>query len=77
MAVDQDVAFTAGVLFARTEGIMPAPESTHALAACIEHARSCTASGSEEVLVVGLSGHGLLDLSAYDAYLHGELPASV
>jgi tryptophan synthase beta chain len=77
VAIDQEVAFTAGVLFARTEGIVPAPESNHALAACIEHARSCTASGREEVLVVGLSGHGLLDLSAYDAYLHGELPPSV
>ncbi len=75
VAIDQDVAFNAGVLFARTEGIVPAPESNHAIAACVDYAKECTAAGREEVLVIGLSGHGLLDLSAYDAYLHGGLPA--
>jgi tryptophan synthase beta chain len=74
VAIDQDDAFNAGVLFARTEGIVPAPESNHAIAACIDHAKLCGATGRDEVLVIGLSGHGLLDLAAYDAHLHGELP---
>ncbi len=74
VAFDQRDAFDAGVLFARSEGIVPAPESNHAIAACIDHAKLCTTTGRDEVLVIGLSGHGLLDLAAYDAHLHGELP---
>ncbi len=65
--------FAAGVLFARSEGIVPAPESAHALAAVVQEAHACTESGAEKVLVVGLSGHGHLDLPAYEAYLHGDL----
>ena len=72
-AVRQNDTFAAGVLFARTEGIVPAPESTHALAAMVEEAHRCTESGEEKVIVVGLSGHGHLDLTAYDAYLRGDL----
>jgi tryptophan synthase beta chain len=75
VAYDQQDAFDAGVLFARTEGIVPAPESNHAIAACIDHAKLCATTGRDEVLVIGLSGHGLLDLAAYDAHLHGELPS--
>ena len=75
VAFDQQDAFDAGVLFARTEGIVPAPESNHAIAACIDHAKLCATTGRDEVLVIGLSGHGLLDLAAYDAHLHGELPS--
>ncbi len=75
VALDQQDAFDAGVLFARTEGIVPAPESNHAIAACIDHAKLCATTGRDEVLVIGLSGHGLLDLAAYDAHLHGDLPS--
>lgn len=66
VAIDQDDAFAAGVEFARAEGIIPAPESTHAVAAAIAHARATT---EPEVIVIGLSGNGLLDLPAYDSYV--------
>ncbi|MCM3534682.1 tryptophan synthase beta chain [Cellulosimicrobium aquatile] len=66
VAVDQDEAFTAGTLFARSEGIIPAPESTHAVAAAVAHARAAT---EPEVIVLGLSGNGVLDLPAYAAYV--------
>ncbi len=69
-AVAQTDAFAAAVEFARTEGIVPAPESAHAIAAAAEYARTVT---EPEVIVIGLSGHGQLDLPAYAAYLHGEL----
>ena len=66
--------------FARTEGILPAPEPTHALAATIEEALRCKETGEEKVILTALCGHGLLDLSAYQSYLAGqvtdfELPA--
>jgi len=73
VAVPQGDTFAAGVLFARTEGIVPAPETTHALAAMVTEANACTESGEEKVIVVGLSGHGHLDLTAYEAYLAGNL----
>lgn len=73
VAVPQSDTFAAGVLFARTEGIVPAPESTHALAAMLAEARAAVETGEEKVIVVGLSGHGHLDLPAYEAYLHGDL----
>lgn len=66
VAIEQQDAFDAGILLARTEGIVPAPESTHALAAAIERARN---SDEEEVIVVGLSGHGHLDLPSYQDFL--------
>ncbi|WP_258725392.1 TrpB-like pyridoxal phosphate-dependent enzyme [Cellulomonas sp. NS3] len=66
VAVDQDTAFAAGVEFARAEGIVPAPESTHAVAAALAHARSVT---EPEVVVIGLSGNGVLDLPAYASYV--------
>ncbi|MGW3481205.1 TrpB-like pyridoxal phosphate-dependent enzyme [Rhodococcus indonesiensis] len=69
-AVAQTDAFAAAVEFARSEGIVPAPESAHAIAAAAEYARTVT---EPEVIVIGLSGHGQLDLPAYAAYLHGEL----
>ncbi|GAA1396124.1 TrpB-like pyridoxal phosphate-dependent enzyme [Luteococcus peritonei] len=65
-AVEQDDAFAAGILFARTEGIIPAPESTHAVAAAIAHARQARAG---EVILFGLSGNGVLDLVAYEDYV--------
>lgn len=66
VAVDQDTAFRAGVLFARSEGIIPAPESTHAVSAAIDYART---AHDGEVIVIGLSGNGVLDLPAYGAYV--------
>ncbi len=66
-AVDQDTAFRAGVEFARAEGVIPAPESTHAVAAAIAHARRAESDG--QVLVIGLSGNGVLDLPSYADYV--------
>jgi len=64
--VDQDAAFAAGIEFARAEGIIPAPESTHALAGALAHARAAT---MDETILVGLSGNGVLDLPAYHDYV--------
>jgi tryptophan synthase beta chain len=61
------------VQFARTEGILPAPEPTHALAACVREALACKESGEEKVILTALCGHGHLDLPAYEAYLAGEM----
>jgi len=73
VAKPQSECFAAGVLFARAEGIVPAPEPTHALAATIEEALRCKESGEEKVILTALCGHGHLDLAAYDAYLSGEI----
>jgi tryptophan synthase beta chain len=73
VAKPQLECFAAGVLFARTEGILPAPEPTHALAVAIEEARRCAETGEEKVILTALCGHGHLDLAAYDAYLRGEM----
>ena len=62
-----------GVLFARTEGIVPAPEPTHALAAAVEEALHCKETGEEKVILLNYCGHGFLDLSAYDDFRHGRL----
>jgi tryptophan synthase beta chain len=72
-AVAQTECFEAGVLFARTEGIVPAPEPTHALATTIREARRCAETGEEKVLLTALCGHGHLDLAAYDSFLSGRL----
>jgi len=68
-AIEQQEAFDAGILFARTEGIIPAPESTHAIAATIREALKAKESGKKEVLLFNLSGHGFLDLGAYEQYV--------
>ena len=73
VAIPQTRVFQAGVLFARTEGLVPAPESSHAIAAVIDEANKCRAEGRKRVLVFNLSGNGLLDLAAYDAYLGGHI----
>jgi tryptophan synthase beta chain len=73
VAKTQRECFEAGVRFARTEGIVPAPEPTHALAACIEEALRCKETGEPKVILTALCGHGHLDLAAYGAYLSGEL----
>ena len=67
VAIDQDTTLAAGLVFARAEGIVPAPESTHAIAAALDYARTDAAEG--EVIVIGLSGNGVLDLPAYAAYV--------
>jgi tryptophan synthase beta chain len=72
-AIEQNECFAAGVLFARTEGIVPAPEPTHALAAAIREAQRCTETGEEKVILTALCGHGHFDMSAYDEYLAGDL----
>jgi tryptophan synthase beta chain len=72
-AVAQTECFEAGVLFARTEGIIPAPEPTHALAEAIREARACARSGEEKVIVTALCGHGHFDLAAYEAFLDGHM----
>jgi tryptophan synthase beta chain len=72
-AYRQNETFEAAVQFARTEGIIPAPEPAHAIRAVIEEALSAREAGEERVLLFGLCGHGHFDLSAYDAYLAGEL----
>jgi tryptophan synthase beta chain len=73
VAKDQNECFAAGVQFARTEGIVPAPEPTHALAATIEEALRCRETGEEKVILTALCGHGHLDLAAYGSYLAGEM----
>jgi tryptophan synthase beta chain len=73
IAKPQLECFAAGVQFARTEGIVPAPEPTHAIAAAIEEALRCKETGEEKVILTALCGHGHLDLPAYAAYLAGEM----
>lgn len=71
--VGQLQSFEAGLLFAKAEGIIPAPESCHAIAVAIEEANRCKESGEEKVILFNLSGHGLVDMAAYDQYLSGSL----
>ncbi|MFB9924029.1 TrpB-like pyridoxal phosphate-dependent enzyme [Amycolatopsis halotolerans] len=73
LAIGQQECFAAGVRFARTEGIIPAPEPTHALAACIQEALRCKETGEEKVILTALCGHAHLDLPAYGAYLAGDM----
>ena len=73
IAIEQTECFAAAITFARTEGIVPAPEPTHALAATMAEALACKDSGEEKVIVTALCGHGLLDLAAYEAYLGGPM----
>jgi len=72
-AYRQNETFDAAVRFARTEGIIPAPEAAHAIRAAVEEAEAATESGEERVILFNLSGHGHFDLAAYDAYLAGTL----
>ena len=67
--IPQLETFEAGTLFASAEGIIPAPESSHAIAATIREALKCKETGEEKVILFNLSGHGLIDMSAYDQYL--------
>jgi tryptophan synthase beta chain len=69
----QQQIFEAGVLFARTEGLVPAPEPSHAIRAVIDEAVRCRETGEKKVILFNLCGHGLLDLAAYDTYLSGRM----
>ncbi len=74
IAVSQREVFEAGVLFARTEGILPAPESAHAIKVVIDKALEAKNRNEERVIVFNLSGHGYFDLKAYEEFLSGKLP---
>lgn len=71
--IQQTESFKAGVLFARAEGIVPAPESCHAIAATVREALKCKEAGEKKVLLFNLSGHGMIDMAAYDRFLAGDL----
>jgi tryptophan synthase beta chain len=71
--IPQLETFEAGTLFAQAEGIIPAPESCHAIAATIREAKKCKETGEEKVILFNLSGHGLIDMTAYDQYFAGGL----
>ena len=73
MAIDQMECYEAGILFTRTEGIIPAPETTHAIAGAIREAKKAKEEGKEKVILFNFSGHGLMDLVGYDKYLTGKL----
>jgi tryptophan synthase beta chain len=73
VAVPQIATFQAGVQFAQTEGIIPAPESNHAIRACIDEALRCKETGEPKTLFFNLSGHGHFDMAAYDSYFAGKL----
>ena len=66
-------SFRAGCLFAKTEGIIPAPESCHAIAAAVDEALKCRENHEKKVILFNLSGHGLVDMSAYDQYISGSM----
>lgn len=72
-AVGQTDIFNAAALFARTEGILPAPESSHAICAAINEAKRCAEAKEQKTILFGLSGHGHFDLGAYDVYLAGKV----
>lgn len=72
-SVTQLDSYKAGALLAKTEGLIPAPETTHALACVIDEAKKAKEEGKEKVILFNWSGHGLLDLSAYEKYFKGEL----
>ena len=72
-AVHQMECYQSAVLFARTEGIIVAPETAHAVAATIEEARKAKEEGKEKTILFNLSGHGIMDLAGYDKYFSGQL----
>jgi predicted alternative tryptophan synthase beta-subunit len=73
VAVNQIPTFEAAIQFAQTEGIVPAPESAHAIRAAIDEALDAKAKGEKRVILFNLSGHGNFDMGAYEAYLNGKL----
>ena len=73
MDINQIESFEAGVLFAQTEGIIPAPESNHAIAATIREALKAKEEGVTKTILFNLSGHGLVDMASYDKFFSGDL----
>jgi tryptophan synthase beta chain len=73
VSLPQMKIFDAAVTFARNEGIVPAPEASHAIAAVIDEAVKCREEGKKKVILFNLSGHGFLDLAAYDTFLSGKM----
>ncbi|XP_050226402.1 uncharacterized protein LOC126676277 [Mercurialis annua] len=73
IAIPQTECFRGAIQFARTEGLIPAPESTHVVAAAIREALHCKETGEEKVILIALSGHGHFDLTSYDKYLRGDM----
>ena len=71
--IEQKESFEAGCLFAKAEGIIPAPESCHAIAAAVREALECKETGDSKVILFNLSGHGLIDMAAYDQFLAGNI----
>jgi tryptophan synthase beta chain len=76
IAVPQRATFQAGLMFSRTEGIIPAPESNHAVRVAIDEALACKRSGEGKTIFFNLSGHGNFDMAAYDSFLSGKLEDS-
>lgn len=72
-SIPQIECFQAALMFARTQGIVPAPEPTHALAAAIREANRCKESGESKTILTALCGHGHLDMAAYESYLHQQM----
>jgi len=72
-AIHQSECFDAGLLFSKTEGIIPAPETTHAIAQVIREAKQAKEEGKEKVILFNFSGHGIMDLVGYDKYMSGQL----
>ena len=73
ISIGQTECFTGALQFAKTEGIVPAPEPTHAIAAAIREAQKAKETGEETVILTALCGHGHLDLASYEAFLSGEM----
>jgi tryptophan synthase beta chain len=73
VAKPQRECFAAALTFAKAEGIIPAPEPSHAIAAVVEEAKRCAESGEEKVILTALCGHGHFDMVAYERYLSGEM----
>lgn len=73
VALHQKTVFDAGAIFAKTEGIIPAPETNHAIRVAIDEALECKKTGEKKVIAFNFSGHGHFDLSAYEAYMDGKL----
>lgn len=72
-ALHQNECYEAGLIFAKTEGIVPAPETNHAVASVIREAKKAKEEGKEKVILFNFSGHGLMDLVGYEKYLNNEL----
>lgn len=73
VAVHQKTVFDAGAIFAKTEGIIPAPETCHAIRVAIDEAMECKRTGEKKIIAFNFSGHGHFDLSSYEAYMDGKL----